>query len=67
MDDHILATCGNEGSAYEWDVQKALRVNEYIIKSNPWTGIAMTANGKSAYAVGETFLQYFHLLYNKFI
>lgn len=51
-DDSILATCGAEGSVYAWDVLKASRVSEIIIKSNPFKGVAITRDGKSMYAVG---------------
>lgn len=51
-DDSILATCGAEGAVYAWDVLKASRVSEIIIKSNPFKGVAITRDGKSMYAVG---------------
>lgn len=47
-----MATCGNEGVVYGWDVIRSTRVNEIIIKANPFKGVAITREGKSMYAVG---------------
>ncbi|XP_060521926.1 cilia- and flagella-associated protein 57 [Cylas formicarius] len=51
-DDRLLATCGSEGALYIWDVVESARMAEIIIKSNPFTGVAMTSTGKEVYAVG---------------
>lgn len=51
-DDSTLATCGSEGAVYGWDVAKATRVNETIIKSNTFKGVSITRDGKSMIAVG---------------
>ncbi|KAH1015652.1 hypothetical protein HUJ04_007002 [Dendroctonus ponderosae] len=52
-DDRLLASCGSEGAVYVWDVCEAARLSETIIKSNPFTGVAITQCGKETYAVGE--------------
>jgi len=51
-DDRLLATCGSEGTVYVWDVCESTRISETIIKSNPFTGVAITQSGKETYAVG---------------
>ena len=52
-DDRLLATCGSEGSVYIWDVVENCRISETIIKSNPFTGVAITTTGKETFAVGN--------------
>ncbi|XP_050311353.1 cilia- and flagella-associated protein 57 [Anthonomus grandis grandis] len=52
-DDRQLATCGSEGAVYVWDVCESSRISETIIKSNPFTGVAITQTGKEVYAVGN--------------
>ncbi|KAJ8923117.1 hypothetical protein NQ315_001670 [Exocentrus adspersus] len=52
-DDNILASCGSEGAVYGWDVSTASRISEVVIKSNPFTGVALLKDGKSMYAIGH--------------
>lgn len=52
-DDSIFATCGTEGAVYGWDVTKATRVAETIIKSNQFTGVAISKDTRSIYAIGN--------------
>ncbi|CAH1154655.1 unnamed protein product [Phaedon cochleariae] len=51
-DDSILATCGSEGAVYGWEVAKAARLTETIIKSCQFKGVAVTRDGRSIFAVG---------------
>ncbi|KAL1494188.1 hypothetical protein ABEB36_009827 [Hypothenemus hampei] len=52
-DDRLLATCGSEGAVYVWDVCEATRLSETIIKSNVFTGVMITQNGKETFAIGS--------------
>ncbi|KAJ8986164.1 hypothetical protein NQ317_005638 [Molorchus minor] len=51
-DDRTLATCGTEGTVYGWKVQKAARINETILKSTQFTGVAINREGKNMFCVG---------------
>lgn len=52
-DDYKLSSCGTEGAVYEWQISTTRRICETIIKVCQFSGLAITNDGKSNFAVGS--------------
>ncbi|KAK3612310.1 hypothetical protein CHS0354_011028 [Potamilus streckersoni] len=52
-DDSKIISCGMDGAVYEWDSFSGKRVGESVLKSCNYTGVAVTADGKTTFAVGS--------------
>jgi hypothetical protein len=53
VDDSKIISCGQEGAVYEWAVQTGKREGEYVLKSCSYTGIALSPDARTTYAVGS--------------
>lgn len=42
-----------DGAVYEWDTFSGKRISESVWKSCAYTGVTMTPDGKSSFAVGS--------------
>ncbi|XP_063224801.1 cilia- and flagella-associated protein 57 [Bacillus rossius redtenbacheri] len=56
--DQRLVSCGAEGAVYEWDVAVGRRVAEVIVKHCSFHSVAVTADGRTSFAVGSDTLLY---------
>lgn len=52
-DDSKLISCGIEGAVYEWDPYTGKRIGESVLKACSYSGVTVTPDGKSTYAVGS--------------
>lgn len=52
-DDSKLVSCGLDGAVYEWETYTGKRVGESVLKSCHYTGVAVTPDGKTTFAVGS--------------
>ena len=53
IDDSKIISCGQEGAVYEWAVQTCKREGESVLKSCSYTGIALSSDGRTTFAVGS--------------
>ncbi|XP_019645355.1 PREDICTED: cilia- and flagella-associated protein 57-like [Branchiostoma belcheri] len=53
QDDNKLVSCGIDGAVYEWDTRTGHRDGESVLKSCSYTGVAISPDGKTTYAVGS--------------
>ena len=53
MDDQKIVSCGMDGAVYEWDPFSSKRLGEYVLKSCSYTGVTITPDGKTTFAVGS--------------
>jgi len=53
VDDMRIATCGVDGAVYEWEVLTGRRVTENVLKSCSYTGVALSPDAKTTFAVGS--------------
>ncbi|XP_010893002.1 cilia- and flagella-associated protein 57 [Esox lucius] len=51
-DDSRLVSCGMDGAVYEWNTLNSKRESESVLKSCSYTGVAISSDGKSIFAVG---------------
>ncbi|XP_060606574.1 cilia- and flagella-associated protein 57-like [Ruditapes philippinarum] len=52
-DDSKIVSCGLDGAVYEWETFTGKRVGESVLKSCHYTGVAVTSDGKTTFAVGS--------------
>lgn len=52
-DDSKIVSCGLDGAVYEWETFTGKRVGESVLKSCHYTGVAVTPDGKTTFAVGS--------------
>lgn len=52
-DDSKLISAGMDGAVYEWSVATDKRVNEAVLKTCAYMGVAVSPSGKHTYAVGS--------------
>ena len=52
-DDSKIVSCGLDGAVYEWETMSGKRVGESVLKSCHYTGVAVTPDGKTTFAVGS--------------
>ncbi|KAL4237175.1 Cilia- and flagella-associated protein 57 [Mactra antiquata] len=52
-DDSKIVSCGLDGAVYEWETYTGKRVGESVLKSCHYTGVAVTPDGKTTFAVGS--------------
>ena len=52
-DDSKLVSCGVDGAVYEWEPSSGKRLSECVLKSCSFTGVAVTPDGKTTFAVGS--------------
>ncbi|KAH3831997.1 cilia- and flagella-associated protein 57-like [Dreissena polymorpha] len=52
-DDSKIVSCGLDGAVYEWESYTGKRVGESVLKSCHYTGVAVTHDGKTTFAVGS--------------
>ncbi|XP_041357286.1 cilia- and flagella-associated protein 57-like [Gigantopelta aegis] len=52
-DDSKLVSCGVDGAVYEWEPCTGKRLSECVLKSCSFTGVAVTPDGKTTFAVGS--------------
>ncbi|XP_052776281.1 cilia- and flagella-associated protein 57-like isoform X2 [Mya arenaria] len=52
-DDSKIVSCGLDGAVYEWESYSGKRVGESVLKSCQYTGVAVTSDGKTTFAVGS--------------
>jgi len=52
-DDNKIVSCGLDGAVYEWETMSGKRVGESVLKSCHYTGVAVTGDGKTTFAVGS--------------
>lgn len=52
-DDSKIVSCGMDGAVYEWDPVNGKRINESVLKSCSYAGVAVTPDGKTTFAVGS--------------
>lgn len=52
-DDTRIVTCGVDGAVYEWDVLTGLRLAENVLKLCSYTGVALSPDAKTTFAVGS--------------
>ncbi|XP_032884753.1 cilia- and flagella-associated protein 57 [Amblyraja radiata] len=53
MDDSKLVSCGMDGAVYEWNTLTGKRESECVLKTCSYTGICISPDGKSIFAVGS--------------
>ncbi|CAB1323901.1 unnamed protein product [Coregonus sp. 'balchen'] len=51
-DDSRLVSCGMEGAVYEWNTLTSKRESESILKSCSYTGVTVSPDAKTIFAVG---------------
>ncbi|KAL6489815.1 hypothetical protein MHYP_G00001600 [Metynnis hypsauchen] len=51
-DDSRLVSCGMDGAVYEWNTLSGKRESESVLKSCSYTGVALSPETKSIFAVG---------------
>ncbi|KAM6948696.1 cilia- and flagella-associated protein 57-like [Aplochiton taeniatus] len=51
-DDSRLVTCGMDGAVYEWNTLSSKRESESVLKSCSYTGVCMSPDAKTIFAVG---------------
>ncbi|CAF3648658.1 unnamed protein product, partial [Adineta steineri] len=51
-DDARLFSCGMDGAVYEWEVSTSKRLHEAVLKACGYTGLGLTPDSKTVYAVG---------------
>jgi len=52
-DDSKIVSCGLDGAVYEWESYTGKRVGESVLKSCQYTGVAVTPDSKTTFAVGS--------------
>ena len=52
-DDSRLVSCGMDGAVYEWNTLSGKRESESVLKSCSYTGVALSPETKSIFAVGS--------------
>ncbi|XP_076149428.1 cilia- and flagella-associated protein 57-like [Alosa pseudoharengus] len=52
MDDSRLVSCGMDGAVYEWNTLSSKRESESVLKSCSYNSVAISADGKTIFAVG---------------
>ena len=52
-DDSKIVSCGMDGAVYEWETATGKRVGESVLKSCSYTGVSVTPDGKTTFAVGS--------------
>ncbi|KAL3868099.1 hypothetical protein ACJMK2_040935 [Sinanodonta woodiana] len=52
-DDSRIVSCGLDGAVYEWESYTGKRVGESVLKTCNYTGVAITPEGKTTFAVGS--------------
>nr|CAB3267722.1 WD repeat-containing protein 65 [Phallusia mammillata] len=52
-DDSKLISSGMDGAVYEWSPTAAKRMNEVVLKTCAYSGVAVSPSGKHTYAVGS--------------
>lgn len=52
-DDGKIISCGQEGAVYEWSVKTCKREGETVLKSCSYTGVTLSPDAKTTYAVGS--------------
>ena len=52
VDDSRLVSCGMEGAVYEWNTLTGMREAECVLKSCSYTGVTLSPDAKSVFAVG---------------
>ncbi|XP_028390638.1 cilia- and flagella-associated protein 57-like [Dendronephthya gigantea] len=53
QDDTKIISCGMDGAVYEWNVYTGKRDGESVLKSCSYTGVAVSPDGRTTYAVGS--------------
>lgn len=53
QDDSRIVSCGIDGAVYEWETYTGKRPGESVLKTNQYTGVALSPEGKTYYAVGS--------------
>ncbi|XP_070976350.1 cilia- and flagella-associated protein 57 [Oncorhynchus clarkii lewisi] len=51
-DDSRLVSCGMDGAVYEWNTLNSKRESESVLKSCSYTGVAISPDAKTIFAVG---------------
>ncbi|XP_025110126.1 cilia- and flagella-associated protein 57-like [Pomacea canaliculata] len=51
--DSRLISCGMDGAVYDWDVATEKRIGESVLKTCSYTGVTVTPDGKTSFAVGS--------------
>lgn len=52
-DDSKLISCGMDGAVYEWDPNTGKRLGESVLKSCSYTGVTVSPDAKTTFAVGS--------------
>ena len=52
-DDSKIVSCGMDGAVYEWETASGKRIGESVLKACSYTGVAVTSDGKTTFAVGS--------------
>ena len=52
-DDTHVVSCGADGAVYEWEVLTGRRVAENVLKLCSYSSVALSADGKTTFAVGS--------------
>ena len=52
-DDSKIVSCGMDGAVYEWETATGKRIGESVLKACSYTGVSVTADGKTTFAVGS--------------
>ena len=53
QDDTKIISCGMDGAVYEWNAYTGKRDGESVLKSCSYTGVAVSPDGRTTFAVGS--------------